>query len=193
MKTIYKALVVTALAALLAACAGSQEPASVHVQCTYPNSDSVAAPGWICDEPVESVYRQAYGYARSMAGGHGMMRSVAETEARAALSRQFISEVTSELKRHASDTFSSAEGQTEALDQIELVMNEFSSMEITNARIIRSQPGPNQGLFVLVGISERDYAANLQRISQNMPSDSDIYRRFLQQEARNRLNEEHGE
>lgn len=188
MNKLTKLLTLSAVPLILSACASSG--IALHGECVYPNSPRHNAPGWVCDEPVENTYRQAYGYSRNLAGGHGMMRNVAETEARAELSRQFISEVSSELKRHATDNFSSGQEGLEATatDNVELLMENFSSMELTGVRIIRTQSEPGGGLFVLVGISEKDYAENLQRISQSMPSEADIYRRFLMEEARNRLN-----
>lgn len=179
---------IAAMATLvLGACSSTDKASQLHNECIFPNSDGQLAPGWICDEPTGTTYRQAYGYSRQLAAGHGMMRSVAETEARAALARQFLTEVTSELKRYSGDYFSSETEVAQSHDQIELYMENFTSMEMMNALVIRSQPAPDGGLYVLVGISEEDYAKNLQRISQSMPSEADIYRRFLLEEARTRI------
>ncbi len=57
----------SALVLSLTACVGGE--ASVP-DCTYPDSPQTAAPGWVCDEPVEGLAVSAVGSANKSAIGY---------------------------------------------------------------------------------------------------------------------------
>lgn len=170
------------LSVFVAGCASTSKPNALHPGCVYPNAPTVAAPGWICDEPVNEVYLQAIGYAKPMASGVSVMRSVAEAEARAAMGRLFYNEVSSLLKRQINELTTTSGVQLD--EQLTSALQSLSAMEISNSRILRTQTAPDGGIFLLLGLTQEQYQQNLQRLAQSMPSDAEIYRQFLLQEAK---------
>ena len=66
-----------AMSALLAGCGDTKEEVA---DCVFPDAPGTAAPGWVCDEPVEGVEVSAVGSADKSGAGHDFMKQMAGNE-----------------------------------------------------------------------------------------------------------------
>jgi len=94
---------VLAMSMLLAAC-GSDDVKEDVADCVFPDAPSAAAPGWICDEPVEGVEVSAVGVAEKSAAGHSFMKNMAATDARVQLAQSMKVHVQNMVKQYAETT-----------------------------------------------------------------------------------------
>lgn len=176
----YSVLVCSAL--LLTACASTDKKLS-YDSCTYPDAPTTNAPSWICDQPAEGVFMQAVGYSAKLASGPGMMKDVAEAEAKSRLAASFSTEVASRLSRLTTEQLSNEQALSK--DTIQRIQKNVTAMELVFSRTYRTQVSPNGGLYVLVGINDAAYKENIdkllgQTVDQENP---ELYRKFLLQEA----------
>ena len=74
-----------AMSAFLAGCGGTKEEVA---DCVFPDAPGTAAPGWVCDEPVEGVEVSAVGSAQKSGAGHSFMKQMAATDARVQLAQR---------------------------------------------------------------------------------------------------------
>lgn len=166
----------------LLACASTEKPIS-YDNCVYPDAPTTQAPTWICDQPADNVFMQAVGYSAKLGSGPGMMKDVAEAEARSRLASAFSADVASRLSRVTTEEV--INGQAMSDDTIQRIQRSVSAMELVSTRIYRTQVSPTGGLYVLVGINDAAYKQNIdkllgQTVDQENP---DLYRKFLLQEA----------
>ena len=174
--------VLVASTLLLTACASTGSKIS-YDGCTYPDAPTANAPSWICDQPTEGIFMQAVGYSRKLASGPGMMKDVAEAEARSRLATFFSSDIAAKLSRVTTEQLTSEQALSK--DTIERIQKNVSSMELVYSRTYRTQMSPAGGLYVLVGINETAYQENIDKLlNQTVDQENpDLYRKFLLQEA----------
>lgn len=164
--------------------------------CTYNEAPEYSAPTWLCGQPVEGLEIQAFGYSKKLGAGPGMMRDVAVAEARSELAATFRAHVSSRLD---SLTRSELEGLTatgaedsdeEASTSInERVQRNLATMDITGSRIHFIQNSPKGGMYVLVGLDEKAYEENIDRL-MNTTFEEDgpqMFREFLLENANTAL------
>lgn len=175
-------ITVVCSALLLSACASTDKKIS-YDNCIYPDAPNQNAPSWICDQPAENVFMQAVGYSAKLASGPGMMKDVAEAEARSRLAASFSTDVAARLSRVTTEQL----GQEQALskDTIQRIQKNVTAMELVFTRTYRTQISPSGGMYVLVGINDAAYKQNIDKLlSQSVDEDNpDLYRKFLLQEA----------
>jgi hypothetical protein len=176
----YIAVLCSAL--LLSACASTDKKIS-YDSCTYPDAPATNAPSWICDQPAEGVVMQAVGYSAKLASGPGMMKDVAEAEARNRLAASFSSDVKARLSRVTDEQLTNQ--QALSTDTIQRIQKSVTAMELVFSRTYRTQISPTGGLYVLVGINDAAYKENLDKLlSQTVDQENpELYRKFLLQEA----------
>lgn len=176
----YIAVLCSAL--LLSACASTDKKIS-YDSCTYPDAPTTNAPSWICDQPAEGVVMQAVGYSAKLASGPGMMKDVAEAEARNRLAASFSSDVKARLSRVTDEQLTNQ--QALSTDTIQRIQKSVTAMELVFSRTYRTQISPTGGLYVLVGINDAAYKENLDKLlSQTVDQENpELYRKFLLQEA----------
>lgn len=176
--------------ALLAGC--SNRTGLDYSGCTYPDSPSDKAPGWVCDQPVKGLTVQAMGYSRKMASGPGMMTDVAAAEARGRLAAQFTSEIQSRLSRLTTDTkldVQTSKGNktnVNSRDKVERIQKALAVMTLTHARIYQTKVSPAGGLYILIGMNRVAYDQNVDRLVKNALSQKDspeLYQQFLKAQA----------
>lgn len=173
-------LVLSAL--LLTACASTDKKIS-YDSCLYPDAITKTAPSWICDQPAEGVFMQAVGYSAKLASGAGMMKDVAEAEARSRLAATFNSDIAARLTRLTTEQLSN--GEAVSKDTIQRIQKNVTTMELVFTRTYRTQISPAGGMYVLVGINDAAYKQNVEKlVGQSVDQENpDLYRKFLLQEA----------
>lgn len=173
-------LILSAL--LLTACASTDKKIS-YESCLYPDAITKAAPSWICDQPAEGVFMQAVGYSAKLGSGAGMMKDVAEAEARSRLAATFSSDIVARLTRLTTEKM--INGESVSQDAIQRLQKNVTAMELIFARTYRTQASPVGGMYVLVGLNEAAYKQNVEKlIGQSVDQENpDLYRKFLLQEA----------
>lgn len=175
---------------LLSAC--SQKTALNYDECHFPDSPSSAAPGWVCEQPVDGLSIQAVGYSRKLLSGSGMMTDVAATEARNRLANEFSSQIQGRLSRLTTDTKTDTQATDKtssvvnSVDKVERIQKQLSAMTLTHSKIYRTLVSPAGGMYVLVGLDKKHYDENVNALVNNALSDKDspeLYQKFLKQQA----------
>ncbi|MCP5325358.1 MAG: LPP20 family lipoprotein [Oceanospirillaceae bacterium] len=140
---------VAALTLALAGCFGGETKTQV-AECTYPDSAKDAAPGWICDQPVDGLEVSAVGYADKSGAGINFMKQQAATAARVQLAQMMQVQVQNMIKQYAETT---GVGDAETVDQVNTsVTKQLTSETLVGTRIYKTQASPAGNLYVLVGI-----------------------------------------
>ena len=174
------------LLATLSITACKEGPKPEIMGCTYPEAQSKAAPGWICDEPVAGVELSAVGYAQKSAAGHGFMKQVAAADARVQLAQSFKSHVSNMVKLYAETTGAAS---SETVDQVNTAVSKIITNEtLVGSRIFRSKTSPLGGLYVLVGLdSSRVQQAAEESLKTSMKNDQALWQQFKAKKAQDEL------
>ncbi|PMN70272.1 LPP20 family lipoprotein [Enterovibrio norvegicus] len=183
-----KAIVAAALALLLSACSNNQtvEQSQNFAACTFPDSPQDDAPGWICDVMPSDIAAASTGYAKQSAAGMGIMRKVAVNDARVALASQFQTDVNNMFRQAVESTVQTdaTTGTTESVMEVfESVTKNVVSRSLTNSKILVSQVSPSGGLYVLVGMDEAAYKANMNSVIDTATEDSALWDKFNNRKA----------
>jgi len=146
-----------ALTLSLTACFGGGNQQVAVPDCTFPDAPEVAAPGWVCDEPVEGLAVSAVGSADKSAAGIDFMKQQASAAARVQLAQMMKVQVQNMIKQFAETTGS---GDSETVDQVNSsVTKQITNESLVGTRIYKTRRSPNGALYVLVGLD--DNAASL--------------------------------
>ena len=130
-----------------------------NADCVFPNSNE-AAPGWICDEPVEGVEVSAVGTAEKTAAGEAFMKQMAATSARVQLAQRMKVQVANMLQQYLGARGAASQ---EILDRIRSsVTKQITNETLIGTRIYKSRIAQNGSMYVLVGLDE----AAVQRVSE---------------------------
>ena len=104
MKTLLKT---GALALLLSGCASTDdaEKQPTAASCVFPDAPTQAAPGWVCDEPVQGYELTSVGFAKKSSAGIGSSirpRNCVKAMARKPIRRTLIRRIVPVTSRRAS-------------------------------------------------------------------------------------------
>ena len=188
-----KLLVLGAVAAALVGCKSDDSVEGVQhfAQCTFPDAPTVEAPSWICDVMPKDLAIGAKGYAKKSAAGQSVMRRIAVNDARVALASEFETNVSNMFQQAMQGTTltKSTEGSTEeVMEAFQDVTKTVTSRTLTNSRVIVSQVSPAQGLYVLVGMDQATYEANLDKVIDAAGGqDSELRKQFKNKKAEEAL------
>ncbi|CDT83962.1 conserved exported hypothetical protein [Vibrio coralliirubri] len=188
-----KLIIATSLVTALVGCQSNNntlEQAQNFASCTFPDAPTVEAPGWICDVVPKDVAIGATGYAKKSAAGMSVMRKIAMSDARVNLASAFEADV-SNLFQSATDgavSTSAGEGVTLVTENVqeafENITKSVVSKRLTNSRILVSQASPAGGLYVLVGMDQAAYNANMNKIIDEVGGeDSALWNQFNDEKA----------
>ena len=188
-----KLIIATSLVTALVGCQSNNntlEQAQNFASCTFPDAPTVEAPGWICDVVPTDVAIGATGYAKKSAAGMSVMRKIAVNDARVNLAAEFETDV-SNLFQSATDgavSTSAGEGVTLVTENVqeafENITKSVVSKRLTNSRILVSQASPSGGLYVLVGMDQAAYDANMNKIIDEVGGeDSALWNQFNDEKA----------
>jgi hypothetical protein len=187
MKTSLKYFSGLAIAILLSACS-SDETIKEAEECVFPDAPDAAAPGWVCDQPVEGIAVSAVGYAEKSAAGHSFMKNMAATDARVQLAQRIRVHVPNMFKQYAETT---GAADTETVDKVNTsVTKQITDQTLLGTRIYKTRTSPNGGLYVLIGMDEDSVAQATQNaLRTSMGNDAALWQQFKAQKGQDELAE----
>lgn len=188
-----KLLVLGAVAAALVGCKSDNTVEGVQsfTQCTYPDAPTVEAPSWICDVMPKDLAIGARGYSKKSAAGQNVMRRIALNDARVGLATEFETNVSNMFQQAMLGTTLTKPGEASSEDVVEAfqdVTKSVTTRTLTNSRVIVSQVSPTGGLYVLVGMDQPTYEANVDKVIDAANSkDSALRKQFANKKAEEAL------
>ena len=149
--------------------------------CVFPNTE-VAAPGWICDEPVKGVAVSAVGVAEATKGGISYQKDLATADARGRLAEQMKVQVGKMVKKYIGTT---GVTNTETLDAAaSSTIKTVTSESLVGSRIYKTRTGPKGRLFVLVGLDPENKARAVQdAVRTSMNNDNALWQQFKSKQS----------
>jgi len=176
-----------AMALVLTAC-GKDEVKQAVPDCVFPDAPDTAAPGWICNEPVEGIAVSAVGIAEKSAAGHSFMLNMAETDARVRLAQSMKVQVQNMVKQYAETT---GAADSETVDKVNTsVTKQITDETLAGSRTFKTRTSPNGTLYVLVGLDpERAALAAKQALTTSMNNDRALWQQFKAQKGQEELAE----
>ncbi len=183
-----KTLIAASLVLLLSGCSNNQTvtESQNYVSCTFPDSPSDKAPGWVCDITPTDLALSATGYAKKSAAGMGIMKKTALANAQVLLATQFKTQVGNKFNQFIDSSVTSG-GETEAVESVvekfEDVTENVVSQSLTGARIQMSIVSPAGGLYVLVGMDQQTYDANVNKAVDALGNDTALWDTFNSEQA----------
>lgn len=187
-----KNLTICAIALLLAGCSSSLtvEQAQTFAPCTFPDSPKDEAPSWICDVMPTDIKMAATGYAKKSSAGLSVMRRIAANDARVSLVSAFEVDINSMFKQAMESNLSTdlINGETEVvLEVVESTTKSIVSRTLNNSKILVSQTSPSGGIYVLIGLDETAYQANLKSVINAVNNDTELWKKFNNEKATKNL------
>ena len=172
-----------ALSALLAGC--SEEKQDV-ADCVFPDAPGTAAPGWICDEPVEGVEVSAVGSSEKSGAGHDHMKSMASTSARVQLAQNMQVQVRNMVKRYIETT---GAADSETVDKVMTsVTKQITNQTLIGTKIYKTRTSPTGGLYVLVGMDDASVQqATKNAVKTSMKNERALWQQFKAQKSQDEL------
>ncbi len=128
------------------------------IECPYPDAPNVAAPTWICDEPIFGWQVTAVGSAAKSNAGHSAAKDLATSDARIELARSMRTHVRSMIKRFVRKTGIGEGGTVDAVDEV--VSRQVTKETLFGVRIIKSRTSVTGTVYVAVGLDTRRVVEN---------------------------------
>lgn len=178
---------VCAAAMLLVSC-GSDDVKQDVPDCVFPDAPTAAAPGWVCDQPVEGVAVSAVGVAEKSAAGHSFMKNMAATDARVQLAQSMKVHVQNMVKQYAETT---GAADSETVDKVNTsVTKQITDESLVGTRIFKTRTSPNGALYVLLGMDASMAAAATENaLKTSMNNDSALWQQFKAEKGQKELAE----
>ena len=185
LNTVLSGISVAVIALVLTSC-GSDEVKEAAADCVFPDAPSAAAPGWICDEPVEGIAVSAVGVAEKSAAGHSFMKNMAATDARVQLAQSMKVHVQNMVKQYAETT---GAADTETVDKVNTsVTKQITDESLVGTKIYKTRTSPNGNLYVLLGMDESVAASATQNaLRTSMNNDRALWQQFKAQKGQDEL------
>ena len=178
---------ITLSVAALAACSSKPVEQDTAVpDCVFPDAPSVAAPGWICSEPVEGVEVSAVGSAQKSTAGISFMKQMAATAARVEMVQQMKVHVANMVKQYAETT---GAGDSETVDRVNTsVTKQITDETLVGSKIYKTRTSPNGTLYVLIGLDPNNAVAVTEAaLRTSMGNDQAAWQQFKAQKAQDEL------
>lgn len=200
MRIIKNSAVAIAMATLVTACGGGQPvqqsattptqvapSPTVALDCEWPDAPGNAAPGWICDEPVEGLEISATGTARQSAAGINFMKNQAAAAARVQIAQMLSTHVQNLTRNYMEVTGATAD--TETVDAVATsVSNLVTDQMVSGASIYRTRTSPNGMMYVLVGMDPATVEAASRTVLQSsMNNDEALWQQFRAEQGYEQL------
>jgi hypothetical protein len=172
-----------AMSALLAGCRGTKEEVA---DCVFPDSPGTAAPGWICDEPVEGVEVSAVGSAQKSGAGHSFMKQMAATDARVQLAQRMKVQVRNMIKQYVETT---GAADQETVDKaMTSVTKQITNETLVGTKIFKTRTSPSGTLYVLLGMDPASVETAAENaIKTSMKNERALWQQFKAQKAQDEL------
>ena len=188
MSKLTNVLLISVISLGLAACETNPPAKAKVADCVFPGTQD-AAPGWICDEPVEGVEVSAVGVAEPTQAGEGFMKQMAQTDARVQLAQRVKVHIANMVKQYAETT---GAGKDETVDRVNTsVTKQITDQDLVGSKIYKSRVGTNGKMYVLVGID----AAQATKITEaavktSMNNDRALWQKFQAGKSQNEMAED---
>ena len=172
-----------AMSALLAGCGDTKEEVA---DCVFPDAPATAAPGWICDEPVEGVEVSAVGSADKSGAGHDFMKQMAATSARVQLAQRMKVQVRNMIKQYVETT---GAADTETVDKVMTsVTKQITNETLVGTRIYKTRTSPTGSLYVLLGMDDAAVEQATQKaLKTSMKNERALWQQFKAQKSQDEL------
>jgi uncharacterized protein YeaO (DUF488 family) len=176
----------TIIATLFLTACGSDEVKEAAADCVFPDAPTAAAPGWICDEPVDGVAVSAVGVAEKSAAGHSFMKNMAATDARVQLAQSMKVHVQNMVKQYAETT---GAADSETVDKVNTsVTKQITDESLVGTKIYKTRTSPNGALYVLLGMDASVAAtATENALKTSMNNDNALWQQFKAQKGQDEL------
>lgn len=172
-----------AMSVLLTACGEKKEDVA---DCVFPDAPGTAAPGWICDEPVEGVEVSAVGSAEKSGAGHDFMKSMAATNARVSLAQSMQVQVRNMIKQYVETT---GAADSETVDKVMTsVTKQITNETLVGTKIYKTRKSPGGSLYVLLGMDESSVQkATEKALKTSMKNERALWQQFKAQKGQDEL------
>ena len=173
-----------AMSALLAGC-GAEKKQKV-ADCVFPDAPGIAAPGWVCDEPVAGVEVSAVGSAQKSGAGHDFMKQMASTSARVQLAQNMQVQVRNMIKQYTETT---GAADSETVDKVMTsVTKQITNETLIGTKIYKTRTSPTGSLYVLVGMDEKSVQqATEKALKTSMKNERALWQQFKAQKSQDEL------
>ncbi len=173
-----------AMSALLAGC-GDKVKEEV-ADCVFPDAPGTAAPGWVCDEPVEGVEVSAVGSAQKSGAGHSFMKQMAATDARVQLAQRMKVQVKNMIKQYVETT---GAADTETVDKVMTsVTKQITNESLVGTKIFKTRTSPTGSLYVLLGMDPASVEeATEKALKTSMKNERALWQQFKAQKGQDEL------
>ena len=172
-----------AMSALLAACGETKQDVA---DCVFPDAPGTAAPGWVCDQPVEGIEVSAVGSAEKSGAGHDHMKSMAATSARVQLAQNMQVQVRNMIKQYIETT---GAADTETVDKVMTsVTKQITNQTLVGTKVYKTRTSPTGALYVLVGMDAASVQqASEQALKTSMKNERALWQQFKAQKGQDEL------
>ena len=174
---------IAASATLLTACGNPKDDFS---DCVFPDATSIAAPGWICDQPVNGIEISAIGSITKSGAGYDYMKSMAATSARVQLAQNMQVQVRNMIKQYIETT---GTADSETVDKVMTsVTKQITNQTLVGTKIVKTRTSPTGSLYVLVGMSKESVQnASEKALKTSMRNDSALWQQFKAKQSQDEL------
>jgi LPP20 lipoprotein len=173
-----------AIMTLVTAC-GSEGVKEV-AECVFPDATDTAAPGWICDEPVEGIAVSAVGTAEKSKAGNSFMKNMAATDARVQMAQAMKVHVQNMVKQYAETT---GAADSETVDKVNTsVTKQITDQTLVGTKIFKTRTSPNGTLYILLGMDANAAAqATENAVKTSMNNERALWQQFKAQKGQDEL------
>ena len=172
-----------AMSAFIAGCGGKKDEVA---DCVFPDAPGTAAPGWVCDEPVEGVEVSAVGSAQKSGAGHSFMKQMAATDARVQLAQRMKVQVRNMIKQYVETT---GAADQETVDKaMTSVTKQITNETLVGTKIFKTRTSPTGTLYVLLGMDPNGVEAAAENaIKTSMKNERALWQQFKAQKGQDEL------
>lgn len=172
-----------AMSAFIAGCAGKKDEVA---DCVFPDAPGTAAPGWVCDQPVEGVEVSAVGSAQKSGAGHSFMKQMAATDARVQLAQRMKVQVRNMIKQYVETT---GAADQETVDRaMTSVTKQITNETLVGTKIFKTRTSPTGTLYVLLGMDPAGVEAAAENaIRTSMKNERALWQQFKAQKGQDEL------
>ncbi len=172
------------MSALIAGC--SDKKNDEVADCVFPDAPGTAAPGWVCDQPVDGVPVSAVGSADKSGAGHDFMKTMAATSARVQLAQNLRVQVQNMVKQYVETT---GAADSETVDKVlTSVSKQITNETLIGTKIFKTRTSPTGALYVLVGMDSSSVEqASKNALKTSMNNERALWQQFKAQKGQDEL------
>ena len=175
-----------ALSVLLTAC-GPAEVKQAALECSFPDAPAVAAPLWVCDNPVEGIKVSAVDSAEITPGaGVSFAKNMAATSARVQLAQALKVHVQNMVKQYAEVTGSASSATVDKVNTS--VTKQITDQTLVGTKRFKTITSPNKVVYVLIGMDSAAAAhATEEVVRTSMNNDKAMWQQFKAQKGQDEM------